>query len=198
MLVSSHLLSEMALMADDLVVIGRGRLIEQGPVDQFLDRHADPVGARAHADAGAVRRAAAARRARRARRLAPTASTSTSMAIERVGELAAQHGVVLHELSPQPASLEDAFLKATAGEQEYRSGRPSPPPASVQRPRRRRRRAVIDAIRSEWIKVSTITRDVGARRSPPSPSRSSITVLTAIFSRGPVPTAATSPGSSPG
>ena len=40
MLVSSHLLSEMALMADDLVVIGRGRLIEQGPVDQFIDRHA--------------------------------------------------------------------------------------------------------------------------------------------------------------
>ena len=39
-LVSSHLLSEMALMADDLVVIGRGRLIEQGPVDQFIDRHA--------------------------------------------------------------------------------------------------------------------------------------------------------------
>ena len=39
-LVSSHLLSEMALMADDLVVIGRGRLIEQGPVGEFLDRHA--------------------------------------------------------------------------------------------------------------------------------------------------------------
>ena len=39
-LVSSHLLSEMALMADDLMVIGRGHLIEQGPVRQFLDRHA--------------------------------------------------------------------------------------------------------------------------------------------------------------
>ena len=39
-LVSSHLLSEMSLMADDLVVIGRGRLIEQGRVSEFLDRHA--------------------------------------------------------------------------------------------------------------------------------------------------------------
>ena len=39
-LVSSHLLSEMSLMADDLVVIGRGRLIEQGRVGEFLDRHA--------------------------------------------------------------------------------------------------------------------------------------------------------------
>ena len=40
MLVSSHLLSEISLMADDLVVIGRGRLIEQGRVSEFLDRHA--------------------------------------------------------------------------------------------------------------------------------------------------------------
>ena len=39
-LVSSHLLAEISLMADDLVVIGRGRLIEQGPVSQFIDRYA--------------------------------------------------------------------------------------------------------------------------------------------------------------
>ena len=50
---------------------------------------------------------------------------------------------MLHELSPQSGSLEDAFLKATADAQEYRSARP----------------VVIDAMRSEWIKLSTVTDD---------------------------------------
>ena len=77
-LVSSHLLSEMALMADDLVVIGRGRLIEQGPVDQFLDRYATRWVRAAHADARRVRRGSSGTPARPAPRLAPTASTSTS------------------------------------------------------------------------------------------------------------------------
>ena len=40
-LVSSHLLAEIALMADDLVVIGKGQLIEQCSVDQFVDRHSN-------------------------------------------------------------------------------------------------------------------------------------------------------------
>jgi ABC-2 type transport system ATP-binding protein len=126
-LVSSHLLSEMSLMADDLVVIGRGRLIEQGPVHQFLDRHATrwvrvrtpspaPFAERLR-EAGATCTPAG-----------PDAIDVVDLAMERVGELAAQHGVVLHELSPQQASLEDAFLKATAGDQEYRSGQAAPPP----------------------------------------------------------------------
>ena len=128
-LVSSHLLSEMALMADDLVVIGRGRLIEQGPVDQFLDRYATRwVRARTPTPAPfaeQLRRAGAT-----CAPAGPDGIDVHDMAIERVGEMAAQHGVVLHELSPQQASLEDAFLKATAGEQEYRSGQavPVPPP----------------------------------------------------------------------
>jgi ABC-2 type transport system ATP-binding protein len=120
-LVSSHLLSEIALMADDLVVIGRGRLIEQGPVQHFIDRHADtwvrvrtpnpaPFAAELQA-AGATYQP-----------LAPDGIEVFGLPIERVGELAARGGVVLHELSPQSSSLEDAFLKATAGSQEYRSG----------------------------------------------------------------------------
>ncbi len=131
MLVSSHLLSEVALMADDLVVIGRGRLIEQGPVDQFLDRYATRwVRARTPTPAAfaeQLRRAGAT-----CAPAGPDGIDIHEMAIERVGELAAQHGVVLHELSPQQASLEDAFLRATAGEQEFRSGSaiPAPPPPS--------------------------------------------------------------------
>jgi ABC-2 type transport system ATP-binding protein len=126
-LVSSHLLSEMALMADDLVVIGRGRLIEQGPVSKFLDRYATRwVRVRTPTPAPfaeQLRRAGAT--------IAPAGPDGIDvhgMAMERVGELAAQHAVVLHELSPQQASLEDAFLKATAGEQEYRSASTIPAP----------------------------------------------------------------------
>ena len=120
-LVSSHQLSEIALIADDLVVIGRGQLIEQSTVTDFVLRHAD----------------------RWVRVKSPTAQTllapvqaaggtvtnvdDATLDIRGVdaavvGELAARHGVVLHELSPQTGSLEDAFLSATAAAVEYRSG----------------------------------------------------------------------------
>lgn len=131
-LVSSHLLSEIALMADDLVVIGRGQLIEQGPVSGFIDRHAtrwvrvrtpQPAAFAEHVrgEGGTFEPAG------------PDGMDVHGLAIERIGELAARVGAVLHELSPQSASLEDAFLQATAGHQEYRSGAdedvssPSPP-----------------------------------------------------------------------
>ena len=47
-----------------------------------------------------------------------------------IGDLAAQHGIALHELSPKQASLEEAFLEATKGEQEYQSGASFPGGAS--------------------------------------------------------------------
>jgi ABC-2 type transport system ATP-binding protein len=120
-LVSSHLLSEIALMADDLVVIGRGRLIEQGPVSRFIDRHADRwVRVRTPDPAAFASRLRSAGATYQP--LAPDGIEVFGLPIERVGELAARDGVVLHELSPQSSSLEDAFLKATADAQEYRSG----------------------------------------------------------------------------
>ncbi|MET0461428.1 MAG: ABC transporter ATP-binding protein [Ilumatobacteraceae bacterium] len=134
-LVSSHLLSEIALMADDLVVIGRGRLIEQGPVGQFIDRHSSRW-----VHVRTPRPAAFAEELRRAggtyAPAGPDGIDVRGLAIERIGELAASVGVVLHELSPQSASLEEAFLTATADAQEYRSGPggapvPPPPPSST-------------------------------------------------------------------
>jgi ABC-2 type transport system ATP-binding protein len=136
-LVSSHLLSEMALMADDLVVIGRGRLIEQGPVSRFIDRHATRW-VRVRTPQPAV---FAQHLSRAGASYAPAGSDGIDvhgLPIERIGELASQVGAVLHELSPQSASLEDAFLEATAQSQEFRSGAsggPAPPSAPPPPPR---------------------------------------------------------------
>jgi ABC-2 type transport system ATP-binding protein len=124
-LVSSHLLSEMSLMAQDLIVIGKGRLIQQSSVAEFVSRHAstwvrvrspqlpqliDAVNA-----AGATVKLVG-------EATAPTAAELKGLTIEQVGEAAARAGVTLHELSAQTESLEDAFLSATAATQEYRSG----------------------------------------------------------------------------
>jgi ABC-2 type transport system ATP-binding protein len=124
-LVSSHLLSEMSLMAQDLIVIGKGRLIQQSSVAEFVSRHAstwvrvrspqlpsllDAVNA-AGATVKLIGDAAA-----------PAGADVRGLTIEQIGEAAAHAGVTLHELSAQTESLEDAFLSATAETQEYRSG----------------------------------------------------------------------------
>lgn len=116
--VSSHLLSEMALMADQLVVIGRGAMIDSGPVADFVSRFSTtqvvvrsprlgelvellrPLGARdaPSGDGGAV---------------------LDDVTREQVGDTAATHGIALHELSIRTASLEQAFLEATGASSEY-------------------------------------------------------------------------------
>jgi ABC-2 type transport system ATP-binding protein len=123
-LVSSHQLSEIALMASDLVVIGNGCLIEQSTVDEFIDRHADRW---VHVKGPAIRSisealAAAGGEVSNADTPSADALDVRGLTCEAVGELAASHKLVLHELSPQTGSLEDAFLKVTAAAQEFRSG----------------------------------------------------------------------------
>ncbi|MCU1399493.1 MAG: putative transporter ATP-binding protein [Acidimicrobiales bacterium] len=137
-LVSSHLLSEMAQMADDLVVIGLGRLIDTGTVADFVARNARHW--------VRVRSPHIAQIADQLRSGGATvtmlddAGTGLTPGIDvigvtaiQIGELAARSSAILHELSPQQGSLEDAFLEATAGAQEYRSTSPvdnSPPAPS--------------------------------------------------------------------
>ena len=137
-LVSSHLMAEMALMADDLLVIGRGRLIEQSTVDDFVSHHAsswvqvrspqltDLVGLLAERGAETVYLGDPAR---------PEAAEVRGVEVSVVGEIAAAGRIVLHELVVRSQSLEDAFLQATATAQEYQSGAmlpaenaPLPPP----------------------------------------------------------------------
>jgi ABC-2 type transport system ATP-binding protein len=125
-LVSSHLLSEMANTADNLVVIGQGRLISQGSVTDFVAANVDEwVSVRspqASALATAVQSAGG-----HVRYDGPTALGITHLDTATVGEIAARNGIVLHELVSKQASLEEAYLQATAGAAEYRS-KPFAPP----------------------------------------------------------------------
>jgi ABC-2 type transport system ATP-binding protein len=119
--VSSHLLSEMALMAQDLVVIGRGRLIDQCAMRDFVDRHSERW-VRVSSPQMTVLRSALARGGNaHVRDVDPTTADVFGVDAPFVGQVAADAGVVLHELSRQTGSLEDAFLRATAQTQEYRS-----------------------------------------------------------------------------
>lgn len=120
-LVSSHLLSEMALMATSLVVIGKGQLIEQCTVDQFVERFGDHwVRVRSPRIANLVEPLRAGGAV--VEYLDDTAVSVRLATAPQIGELAARYQIALHELSDQTGSLEDAFLKATASVQEYQGG----------------------------------------------------------------------------
>ncbi|MHB1088906.1 MAG: ABC transporter ATP-binding protein [Acidimicrobiales bacterium] len=116
--VSSHLMSEMALTADEVVIIGKGRLISQVSIDDLL--------------------AQSSQRSVRVRspqleelRQALVASGATTVVEEdgslsvrgvdevAIGDLAARLAVTIHELSPQSASLEEAFMELTEDSIEY-------------------------------------------------------------------------------
>jgi len=124
-LVSSHQLSEMALMAEDLVVIGQGRLIEQSTVASFVDRYADHW-VRVKSPTASALVAALKAAGGEVTSAAPDTLDIRGLDCVAVGEMAARQQLVLHELSAQTGSLEDAFLKATAGAQEYTSMGPAP------------------------------------------------------------------------
>jgi ABC-2 type transport system ATP-binding protein len=120
-LVSSHLLGEMANTADRLVVIGKGRLIASTTVAEFVSRSgADTVHVRSpQLDTLVGLLAGAGLEVEQA----PDGSTLAvrGVAIEVVGDLAARNAITLHELSTRQASLEDAYLRLTDGDVQYRA-----------------------------------------------------------------------------
>jgi len=117
-LISSHLMSEMALTADELVVIGRGRLITQGSVADVI-RGSSLNGVRV-VTPDADRLAASLRAA--GATVTPVDHETLSirgMECRDVGLLAASDAVTLFELTPETASLEDAFMEMTRGAGEF-------------------------------------------------------------------------------
>src|SRR6476659_242191 len=121
-LVSSHLMSEMSMMADWLIVVGRGRLIADTTVEEFVHLAAgDAVRVRTP-DIVRLRSIAEGLDGVTVKEdLDGDASTLTLQGIscETVGELAAANQIVLHELAPEQASLEEAFMRLTVDSVEY-------------------------------------------------------------------------------
>jgi ABC-2 type transport system ATP-binding protein len=116
--VSSHLMSEMALTAEHLIVIGRGKLIADTPVQAFIDQAAHNTVRVRSPQAVSLYDL-----------LTGPDVTITSVGhgllevggigADEIGERAAAHGIVLHELSTQRPSLEEAFMELTKDSVEY-------------------------------------------------------------------------------
>ncbi len=121
--VSSHLMSEMALTAEHLIVIGRGRLIADCSTGEFIARSSQrSVLVRTPQPERLTELVSAAGGA-----ILPGANGAlivTNLDAPRIGELAAGAQLVLHELTPQLASLEEAFMELTADSVEYGAQRP--------------------------------------------------------------------------
>ena len=121
--VSSHLMNEMAVTADHLIVIGRGKLIADCSTREFIERSSEKsvlvrspdaftLGDLITAEGGKVTTEQ------------PTNGQAEGLSVTgldapRIGEIAAANGIVLHELTPRLASLEEAYMELTAGSVEY-------------------------------------------------------------------------------
>jgi ABC-2 type transport system ATP-binding protein len=119
--VSSHLMSEMALTADHLIVIGRGKLIADASVEELVRQASGDV-VRVRSPQAEELRAHIVDDGVTVVSLAPGLLEVHGLTAVQVGEAAAAHGVVLHELSPQQASLEEAFMEMTRDDVEFRTG----------------------------------------------------------------------------
>ncbi|MFG2503671.1 ABC transporter ATP-binding protein [Streptomyces sp. NPDC048441] len=123
--VSSHLMSEMEVTADRLIVIGKGRLIADAPMEDILARSSrnavrvrGPEAEGLHALANRLRG-----EAHDVERVSPHELVARGISAERVGDLAHEQHVRLHELRAVEASLEEAYMELTAGSVEYGEAR---------------------------------------------------------------------------
>ncbi len=122
--VSSHLMSEMALTAEHLIVVGRGRLMADLPMAQFIAQASTNVVVLRSPQAGELARALA----------GPDVTVTsterdllevTGLSAAQIGDQARDLGVSLHELSPKQASLEQAFMDMTHDEVEFHASTPA-------------------------------------------------------------------------
>jgi len=117
---SSHLMSEMALTADHIVILGKGRLIVDEPTSALINRAGtsvivagpglDPLAQAVTGGGGRVQQ------------LGPDRLEISGPDARWIGEFAAEYRLVLHELTPRTASLEEAYLAMTRNETEYVAG----------------------------------------------------------------------------
>jgi len=121
---SSHLMSEMALTADHLIIIGQGRLLEDAPMSQFLHESSEVA---THVRSPQLDRLAAGLVSPTVRftRTSPTEGILHGLAPLPIGTYAAQYGLVLESLEPVTASLEEAYLRLTDQAVEFRTADPA-------------------------------------------------------------------------
>lgn len=120
--VSSHLMSELAITADHLIVIGQGKLLRDEGVAEFVEANSQQCvlvrSPQLSELATALHTAGA-----QVRPAPDNGITVAGMNSQAIGELAAANRVVLHELATQHASLEDAFMDLTHDSVEFRSSK---------------------------------------------------------------------------
>ncbi len=118
---SSHLMSEMALTADHIIVIGRGRILADAPVQEIIARASSTTVRVRTPQPGALEALM--------RRFGATVTSTEADVLEvhgssapAIGDAAAAAAIPLHELVPLRGSLEDAYLQLTADDVEFHSG----------------------------------------------------------------------------
>ena len=125
-LLSSHLMSEMAQTADHVIVLGKGRIVADAPISEIVNGGSAGSVTVVSPDASKlVSILTSADRTEplpRIDALGEERFTATGIAAHDIGRVAAQHGVELHELTPVASTLEDAYLALTRDQVEYVSG----------------------------------------------------------------------------
>jgi ABC-2 type transport system ATP-binding protein len=121
---SSHLMSEMAVTAEHLIIIGRGRLIRDVGLAEFVDEWSTNVVRVRSPEAARLRDVILGPNVRVSSD-APSVLDVEGLTAEQIGDAAARNGFVIHELTPEKTSLEAAFMELTREETEYRATTPT-------------------------------------------------------------------------
>jgi ABC-2 type transport system ATP-binding protein len=119
---SSHLMAEMAQTADHLIIIGRGRLIADTGVADLVSQASQHAAVLVRSPQSDELRDVLTREGATVTSSEPSLLEVRGLTNVQVGASAAAHGIVLHELIPQRASLEEAFMGLTGGAVEYQAG----------------------------------------------------------------------------
>ena len=119
-LLSSHLMSEMAQTADHVIVLGRGKVLADAPIADLVGAQtAQTVKVRSPRMADLFRLIAAEQA--QVTSTSPLTADVSGMPAERIGDIAAANGIPIHELTPTTGSLEEAYLAVTGDAVEYRT-----------------------------------------------------------------------------
>jgi ABC-2 type transport system ATP-binding protein len=118
-------MSEMEATADHLVVIARGRLITDVSLDEFISEHSRHIVVVRSPQATSLAQLIAGPGVR-TEAVGPGSLEVEGLSAEEIGKRAAARNIVLYELTPRHASLEEAFMALTRDEVEFQAGSPSP------------------------------------------------------------------------